>query len=571
MPGLSPDSIFAGRYKLVQLLGIGGYSEVWKAIDNMAGEMPVALKIFAPGKGLDHNGIKIFSSEYSLVFNLSHPGLLQAKHYDIWEGSPYLVMTFCVNGSVFGKIGEMSEIEVLRFIQQAADALDYLHSQLTPIIHQDIKPDNFLINESGNYLLSDFGISSRLRRTLTRSVGNEGSAGTMAYLPPERFSQNKQVLPAGDIFALGVTVYELLSGDLPFDDQGGLRLKNGADIPDLPHIFSPDLNALVRSCLNLNPDSRPDASSLKRKADELSETIRTGSSSPSQEKKLVQARKTEKIPDIAPPVITEIDTPNNTIRNYLLPIIILVLIVGFGFMLFLNNSRKSLEEKNAKALTDSITLSDSLANVAAEQARIADSTLSAMAQIVDSKQIVLNESVGESSQGKRILGQKDNTNKPQTEAPITKTGFSIGQQFGGGIIFFIDGTRNHGLIAATSDQSTNVNWGCIDTQIKGTSSAIGSGQANTNAIVNKCRFSSSAAILCDELIRKGMNDWFLPSKDELGIMYQQKNVIGGFTEGIYWSSTPHYNNLAWLQSFSSGYKDSGLRSGLFCVRAIRAF
>jgi serine/threonine protein kinase len=270
MPGLSPDTIFAGRYKLVQLLGIGGYSEVWKAIDNMAGEMPVALKIFAPGKGLDSTGIKVFSSEYSLVFNLSHTGLLQAKHYDIWEGSPYLVMTYCAQGSVYNKIGLMSETEVLRFIRQAADALHYLHSQPTPIIHQDIKPDNFLINDSGNYLLSDFGISSRLRRTLTRSVGNEGSAGTMAYLPPERFTQNKQVLPAGDIFALGVTAYELLSGDLPFDDQGGLRLKNGADIPDLPKNFSPTLNALIRSCLHVDPDLRPDAKNLSLKAITLS-------------------------------------------------------------------------------------------------------------------------------------------------------------------------------------------------------------------------------------------------------------------------------------------------------------
>ena len=279
MPHLQPNIIFAGRYTLLEKLGIGGYSEVWKATDNMAGEMLVALKIFAPDKGLDQNGIQVFSKEYGLVFNLYHANLLKPSHYDIWDGSPYLVIPYCKNGSLYGKIGEMSETEVVSFIQQAADALDYLHSQPTPIIHQDIKPDNFLINDSGNYLLSDFGISSRLRRTLTRSIGNIGSSGTMAYLPPERFSEDKQILPAGDIFALGVTIYEILTGDLPFDEQGGLRLRNGAGIPKLPSSFNPKLNDLVRSCLNADPALRPDARVLRLTASEIFNSLNQGHSS----------------------------------------------------------------------------------------------------------------------------------------------------------------------------------------------------------------------------------------------------------------------------------------------------
>ncbi|MCX6276549.1 MAG: protein kinase, partial [Bacteroidetes bacterium] len=109
MPPLQPNHKFANRYLLKKLLGVGGYSQVWLAEDTKSGNLEVAVKIFAPGQGMDDKGLELFSKEYALVFNLNHPGLLKPTHFDDFEGSPYLVMQYCHQGSVFGKIGEMSE------------------------------------------------------------------------------------------------------------------------------------------------------------------------------------------------------------------------------------------------------------------------------------------------------------------------------------------------------------------------------------------------------------------------------------------------------------------------------
>ncbi|MFH0864939.1 MAG: serine/threonine-protein kinase, partial [Bacteroidota bacterium] len=190
MYNLNQGDVFASRYKLLEKLGVGGFSEVWKVTDQKAGNIEVALKIFAPGSGLDNESLEVFSREYSLVFNLSHPGLLIPKHFDDFGGSPYLVMPYCRNGSVQRLAGKFNETEIAKFIVEAASALEYLHKQIPPIIHLDIKPGNFLINENGNYLLTDFGISSKIRHTLTKSLRSQHeSSGTSPYMAPERFSK----------------------------------------------------------------------------------------------------------------------------------------------------------------------------------------------------------------------------------------------------------------------------------------------------------------------------------------------------------------------------------------------
>jgi hypothetical protein len=150
--------------------------------------------------------------------------------------------------------------------------------------------------------------------------------------------------------------------------------------------------------------------------------------------------------------------------------------------------------------------------------------------------------------------------------------FTIGQSYGGGIIFYIDGTGQHGMICATSDQSIEAEWGCYSTLIGGTSDAIGSGQANTIAILNGCSEAGIAARICDDLVLNGYSDWFLPSKDEFQQIYLQKNVIGGFINGYaYWSSS-EYNNLhGWYQYILTGTQTHYPKSYKTAVRAVRAF
>ncbi|HPS61664.1 MAG TPA: DUF1566 domain-containing protein [Bacteroidales bacterium] len=149
----------------------------------------------------------------------------------------------------------------------------------------------------------------------------------------------------------------------------------------------------------------------------------------------------------------------------------------------------------------------------------------------------------------------------------------VGAAGGGGIVFYIDGTGKHGLISAEADQSSGAGpvWGCENTSIPGTSAAVGSGQANTTLIVNGCATAGIAARICDTLTLNGYTDWFLPSKDELYQMYQNKALIGSFYNDNYWSSTENDAGTAWNQSFYMGTQSAGHKHDSNRVRAIRSF
>jgi len=266
MGRLKPGEVFANDYVLVKLLGRGGYGDVWLAKYELAGDLEVALKVYAPEKGLDSDGQKIFMREYKLVFNLSHQHLLTARHFGIFEDSPYLIMSYCKNGTALQKTGLISENELYRFMYQSAQALEYLHRQKECIIHQDVKPDNFLIDNEDNYRLADFGISDSLKKKLTQSMGQseESLKGVLPYSPPEKFSNNKKPLKAGDIFSLGVTMYELFSGELPFGELGGLYYKSDSEVPDLPQekMQYSKLNDIFKLCMSKNLEDRPTAADL---------------------------------------------------------------------------------------------------------------------------------------------------------------------------------------------------------------------------------------------------------------------------------------------------------------------
>ena len=150
--------------------------------------------------------------------------------------------------------------------------------------------------------------------------------------------------------------------------------------------------------------------------------------------------------------------------------------------------------------------------------------------------------------------------------------YSIGQSYGGGIIFYIDGTEQHGLISATSDQSTGAEWGCYTTLISGADgTAIGTGNQNTLDIMAGCATAGIAARICGDLVLNGYSDWFLPSKDELNQMFQQKTAIGGFANVFYWSSSEESTSNSWAQEFLGGIQNNRPKNYSYNVRAVRAF
>ncbi|WP_431066980.1 DUF1566 domain-containing protein [Methylotuvimicrobium sp.] len=166
-----------------------------------------------------------------------------------------------------------------------------------------------------------------------------------------------------------------------------------------------------------------------------------------------------------------------------------------------------------------------------------------------------------------------NVSSLQTQVnALTPDSYAIGDTGpGGGIVFFVSDDGKHGLEAAPEDQSTGIQW------FNGSFIATGAvwdginGERNTDRIIISQGGGSYAALLCANYTGGGYGDWYLPSKFELNLLYQQKDLVGGFATLLYWSSTELASNLAWAQSFFDGLQVTSPKGNPLRVRAVRAF
>lgn len=262
---LSKGFLFHNRYVLEESLGVGASAEVWKARDAKANNLVVALKIFTEGNVLDSRDLMDFQREFTTVYNIKHSNLLPPTGYDICDGRPYLIMQYCENGSCSCMLGRADEKDIIKFLHDVAAGLECLHDH--NIIHLDIKPDNILLDDSLNFQVTDFGISVSERGN---GQGSEGmSGGTRAYMSPERFEGN--TTRACDIWALGATAVELLTGNAPYGEHGGLLQAQGEPLPELPDL-QPEVKSIILSCLTADPYKRIKANELRQKIELYWET-----------------------------------------------------------------------------------------------------------------------------------------------------------------------------------------------------------------------------------------------------------------------------------------------------------
>ena len=204
-----------GRYHLLEQIGQGGMATVYKAYDP-AQDQEVALKVLNPALAQQEAFGDRFRREANVVVQLRHPHIVPVNDFGEENGYTYLVMPYLHAGSFADRLGDgpLTLDEAARVLDQVAGALDYAHRR--GVVHRDLKPSNILINEQGDSLLADFGLA-RIHDT---SLSLTGSAiiGTPAYISPEQ-ARGEKVDHRSDQYSLGVILYQLSTGQLPFDDE----------------------------------------------------------------------------------------------------------------------------------------------------------------------------------------------------------------------------------------------------------------------------------------------------------------------------------------------------------------
>ena len=258
--------LFADKYILKRLLGRREYSEVWQAYDKLA-RIEVAIKIYAP---LDNPGLLAFPYEFIQLDELSHPNLQRYLFFDVYENRPYLIMPFYKEGSVaryVTKNKQISEELCWKILHDVAAGLAYMHSFNPPLIHQNIKPENILISNEGNFIISDFGIAAKVYNCESKIQNSAITIDTPLFnMGPDNFGIKSRPIMAEDLWALGTVMYELITNMPPFGDHDGLIQTKGEKPFEIEGDYSQELKDLVFSLLSVNPWERPTAKMIEKYA-----------------------------------------------------------------------------------------------------------------------------------------------------------------------------------------------------------------------------------------------------------------------------------------------------------------
>lgn len=254
-------------YQLEERIGSGGFGAVYRARQSTIGR-EVAIKIILPGFANNPDFIRRFEAEAHLVARLEHPYITPL--HDFWRDpdGAYLVMRYLRGGSLRHSLqsGPYELHAASQLLDQIAFALDFAHRN--DVIHRDIKPGNILLDEDGNAYLADFGIAKDLTGITDNKTAVDAVMGSLDYISPEQ-ARSEPVTPCTDIYSLGVTLYEMVTGEHPFQNASTIeRLYKHINDP-LPEITTlPDevrdtINAIIQKATAKDPALRyPDVLAL---------------------------------------------------------------------------------------------------------------------------------------------------------------------------------------------------------------------------------------------------------------------------------------------------------------------
>ena len=276
---LTTGSVFAGRYKIVEELGEGGMGKVYKVIDKQLNE-EVALKLIRPEIASDKKTIKRFRNELKLSRKISHRNV--GRMYELMEdeGSLFITMEYVPGQDLKGLIRQSGRLAIgttISIAKQICEGLAEAHR--LGVIHRDLKSHNILIDKKGKARIVDFGIARSLTGKSITRVG--AMIGTPEYMSPEQ-TEAKELDHRSDIYSLGVILYEMVTGQLPFEGDTPLSvaMKHKGAIPRDPKELNPqipgDLSRLILKCLEKDKENRyEDAEELLSELDHIEMSIPT--------------------------------------------------------------------------------------------------------------------------------------------------------------------------------------------------------------------------------------------------------------------------------------------------------
>jgi serine/threonine-protein kinase len=217
---LEPDIQLQDRYRIIEMLGGGGMGQVYLAHDTRLADKPCAVKELIPDPHLSAEeraqSAAQFHREAAVLAHLDHPHLPNVSDYFEENGRFYLVMDYIEGETLEARLVDspdgLPQEDVVEWALQLCNVLDYLHKQDPPVIFRDMKPGNVMVTPEGQVKLIDFGVV----RLFDPSKGTDTlKMGTAGYAPPEQYAGRGQTTPRSDVYALGATLYELLTGDDP--------------------------------------------------------------------------------------------------------------------------------------------------------------------------------------------------------------------------------------------------------------------------------------------------------------------------------------------------------------------
>ncbi len=276
---LTTGSLFAGRYQIIEELGRGGMGRVYRALDKKLNE-EVALKLVRPEIAADRSTLERFHNELKLARKINHPHV--GRMYELMEekGAHFITMEYVPGQDLRGLIrqtGKLATETAVSIAEQVCEGLAEAHKQ--EIIHRDLKPSNIIIDRAGSARIMDFGIARSM--TIKSRTGPGVMIGTPEYMSPEQV-EGKEVDARSDIYSLGIILYEMLTGRVPFegDTPFTVGVKQKSEPPKNPKLLNPnipdDLSGVILKCLEKDKSRRyPSATDVKAELNRIEQGLPT--------------------------------------------------------------------------------------------------------------------------------------------------------------------------------------------------------------------------------------------------------------------------------------------------------